>query len=141
MTVTAQEATTLPEGAMLTLAKCEQTRKNGGMLRYTSLTACRNGNVIEMKVDDVAPNNLPQYMGMIVREITRRRANIKEKPLLGCGYKPKTLPDFVTAMALNDMFCFEALTPRAAEEILKGDPKPKKSRRRKVKQDDPTKPF
>lgn len=124
MTVTAQQTTTLPEGAVITVMKCETARRNGGKSFHTTLHAHRGDKEIEMRVDDVSPAMLELYFKLVITEITRRRMAIKQKPLIGIG-KPKTMVEFVWAMAENDMFVFEAIAP----EIL-DDTKPEKPKRK-----------
>ncbi len=142
MTVIAQETVTLPEGAIVTIAKCEEVTKKRGLVRSTILSACRNGEAIEMKVDDISSQNVRQYLDMVVREINRRRSAMTAKPLTGCSFKPKTIPDFVTAMALNDMFCFDAIDTTAVlhdaiPEV--SEPEKNKPRRRKAVKKTPVK--
>ncbi len=139
MTVTAQETVTLPEGAIVTIAKCEEVTKKRGLVRSTILSACRNGEAIEMKVDDISSQNVRQYLEMVVREINRRRSAMTAKPLTGCSFKPRTIPDFVTAMALNDMFCFDAITPQMDVPQSDQIPPAKKPRRRKATKKTPVK--
>ncbi len=141
MTVTAQETVTLPEGAIVTIAKCEEVTKKSGLKRSTILSACRNGEAIEMKVDDISSQNVRQYLKMVVREINRRRSAMAAKPLTGCSFKPKTIPDFVTAMALNDMFCLDVLeaTKGHMEQETAAILGEKKPRRRKASKKAPVK--
>jgi len=141
MTVTAQETTTLPEGAVLTVMKWEKARKKGGMQYGTRLHVHRGDKELEMSCDGVSPANLRQYLGLVVSEINRRRADMKAKPAIISGTL-KTTKDFVEAMAYHDMFVFEALrvdpSMHTNDVVLavagKGKAeKPKKPRRRKVK--------
>jgi hypothetical protein len=135
MTVTAQQTTTLPEGAILTVMKWEQSRKNGGMSTGTRLHVHRGDKELEMSCDGVSPANLRQYLELVVREINRRRAAMTEKPAVTSGAL-KTTKDFVEAMAVNDMFCFEALQvdpSMHANDVVAEVAKEKPKRRRKAK--------
>jgi hypothetical protein len=148
MTITAQETTTLPEGAVITVMKWEQSRKNGGMVAGTTLHVHRGDKELEMRCDGVSPHNLKQYMELTVREINRRRLAMTEKPVGGSfGDKPKDMRQFVEAMAINDMFVFSALTPVIESDapivtltgdsdgnvFIKQSEKPKKPKKRKRK--------
>ena len=124
MKVIAQETTTLPEGAVVTIMKCEQARKDG-MSRYTALHVYRGEKELEMRMDDVSASNLRQYFDMVVREINRRRQAMTAKPAFVDPGKP-ALAQFIDRMALSDMFMFDAVNP-----VIESDLKPEKPKRRR----------
>jgi hypothetical protein len=106
--VIAEETTTLPEGAVISVFKSNTVRvyKNGKEKASVSTgLAARFGNkVVKMTIDgNVSAPRLKQYLDLIVREITRRRGMLSTKP--GLDYRsPKDIHEFVISMAYNGMF-------------------------------------
>ena len=119
--VLAEETTTLPEGAVLTVF-CWHMRPRA--TRVITLAAYHHGERVEMRVDDVSVHNLRQYLDLLVREIMRQRqAMIEPPPLL--TYQPSDMSEFVQAMANKGMFIFDALIdePATTEKLLQGSQK------------------
>lgn len=105
-----EEATTLPEGATVSASKMKSAGEKRTVF-FTELRAYRHGNdnIIKMRIDDVGPVNLRQYLDLICREITRRRASYTAKPTVGMA-RPQSMADFVQEMAYQEMFIFNALS-------------------------------
>lgn len=107
--ITAEETTTLPEGAVISVY-----RVGIGKLGHysTRLVALHGKKRVEMTVDNISPQNLRQYLQLVRRDIERRRQEIIAKPELDplAGGKPNDMNQFVFSMAFNDMFIFQALT-------------------------------
>jgi hypothetical protein len=106
MTITAQETTTLPEGATITVFRAHRI---GADAVGTYLRAARDRAEIEMRVDDVAPGSLRAYLDLLIRWIQRERGKLTAKPEIAC-HTPKNLKDFVHNMAQAGMFVFAAIS-------------------------------
>lgn len=137
-----EESTTLPEGATIYLAKLKSKRL-GHETFFTELRAWQKDTVIKMRVSEVGPSNMRQYLDLMVREIARRRQGYTEKPLAGMA-TPHDMADFVQEMAYQGMFIFNALSidpfdnPECAE--LKQNGKQSEQPKRKQRKTRATKP-
>jgi hypothetical protein len=107
--IIAQETTTLPEGAQVTVFKTQAARK-GVMSTSITLRAYFDNKTIDMRVQDgISAQNLKQYLGLIVREITRRRGMLSTKPSIDYNH-PHSIHEFVLSMAHNGMFMLDDAT-------------------------------
>jgi hypothetical protein len=106
MTTLAQETTTLAEGATVSIVRGSHPKTG---LVGTYLIAGRERTQLKMRVDDVGPGSLRQYLDLMVRQIQLERARLTEKPKNPCGTPPHTIRAFVHNMAWNDMFVFDTL--------------------------------
>lgn len=136
--VIAEERTTLPEGATLSISRV--TRPKLGPCN--ELRAWRDNNIVKMRADDITPQNLRWYLDRVIAEINRERAKLTNKP--GMLFRnPKNIRDFVNNMAFFGMFILEATQitvisdePKTIDEHI-ADEKPKgarKARRRRKKE-------
>ena len=105
MIILAEERTTLPEGATLSVVRGRHTDE---CAPGTYLVAARNRESLKMRVDDIQPGSLRQYLDLVVREIHREREAIDKKPGL-LKTPPQTIRDFVRHMAHKDMFILDVL--------------------------------
>jgi hypothetical protein len=108
MSVIHEETTTLPEGAVISVYKCQTLRSNKTIMFYTQLTALQGAKRVDMRVDDVSGHNVRLYLELTVKAIRREREKLTVKPVMLVG-TPKTMNEFVNNMAYYDMFIFEAL--------------------------------
>lgn len=105
MVTLATETTTMPEGATVSVVRANT--KTGAVNTY--LIAAHGKKEIQMKVDDISPGSMPQYLKMMCREIDKLRALIEKKPEFEY-YGPNTIRSFVHNMAYHGMFIFDTLT-------------------------------
>lgn len=121
MNVLAEETTTLPEGAVITVYRGQYT---GDRLKskFTQLVAYHAEHRVEMRMDDVGAHCLKTYLRLVVREIERRRMAMHAPPQwVSAPSAPKTMKDFVDTMAYYGMFIFETLNETTnSEAILQG---------------------
>lgn len=110
--VLVEEVTTLPEGAKISVSRCQSVGDKRRIV-FTQLRAYHGKNEVTMRVDDVGPSNVRTYLELCIRAILRLRANMETKPVFGMTYdevqarlRPKTIQEFVLAMADRDMFIF-----------------------------------
>jgi len=121
-----EETTNHPEGATISLSKCETKRKAGGSTFHTELSARSENATVKMRVQDVQTHNLRTYLDLCVKQIDRERSKLTEKPSMGWP-TPQDFKMFVHEMAYQDMFIFNALT----EAPSKTNGKQRKQRQRK----------
>jgi len=114
-----EETTNHPEGATLSLSKCQVARKRGGMLLYSELSARMNDAAVRMRVSDVSTHNLRRYLDLCVVQINRERLKVTTKPGMGCQH-PRDFREFVTEMAFKDMFVFKALEAEPEKPVKSG---------------------
>lgn len=124
MKVLAEETTTLPEGAVISVYRGQM---EGQKLRavFTQLVALHSAcpdKRVEMRMDDIPAHALKQYLQLTVREIMRRRAKLTTKP--EWTYAPRVthnLKQFVETMAYHGMFILKAWNEVTnTETILQG---------------------
>ena len=109
--VLAEEATTLPEGAVIRVSRCHSKSAKREAI-YTELSARRDDKIVKMRVDNVSPNNIRSYLELCTREITRRRLALATKPNpVAYEIIPSSIAEFVMSMARLDMFIFTAIEP------------------------------
>jgi hypothetical protein len=106
MTILAEERTTLPDGATLSVVRGQHSALSATVGTY--LIAMRERERLQMRVDDVSPHNLRQYLDLLVREIRREQARFNKKPWLAVA-SPHTIHDFVANMATKAMFIEDVL--------------------------------
>ena len=108
--VIAEETTTLPEGAHVSVYKTRTVYKRGTVSTGLRLQATFDKKIVKMKVEDgISAANLKVYLGLIVREITRRRGMLSTKPVMSYPH-PQTINEFVLSMAFNGMFMLDDAT-------------------------------
>src|SRR5881394_614004 len=99
----AEQTTTLPEGATVSVVLFQSTTKRG-MTKFTEIRARRGDDMIKMRLSEgVSPHVLPTLLAMSVRQIEKERAVVKS----GQHRRPVTFREFVESMMDHDMF----LTP------------------------------
>jgi hypothetical protein len=104
--VLAEETTTLPEGAILSIYCMSVGKLGHTSMKLVALHA--NMGRVEMSADKISPHNMRRYLELVRRDIARRRKLLTGKPELD-RVKPDTMEDFILSMAYHDMFIFEAL--------------------------------
>ena len=105
MTIIAEETTTLPEGAILSVCRCKELRGKS----YLTLIATHANKRVQMRLEEqTGTASLPTLLKLVRREIGRRRGMLTKKPDTDGPFsrKPHTIGDFVLEMALKDMFVF-----------------------------------
>jgi hypothetical protein len=104
MNIIAEETTTLPEGAVLSVCRVKPSRGPVHLVLF----ALRGNKRVEMRLNEsTSVASLPTLLKLIRRELERRRATMTKKPELDIPYRtPRTIQDFVISMAFKDMFVF-----------------------------------
>ena len=105
MKVLAEETTTMPEGAVVSVYRGQY---EGGKVRsqFTELVAMHAGcpnKRVSMRVDDIPAHCLKTYLTLTMKAITRERLALTDKPKEQWR-KPQTIKDFVLTMAYHGMF-------------------------------------
>jgi hypothetical protein len=134
--VVAEERTTLPEGATLSLSRIQRPKLGA----CNELRAWMGDHIVKMRADDIAPQNLRWYLDQVVKVINRERVKLTKKPGLFIQ-TPKSIADFVNNMAFHGMFILDPVKGIAeniadkviASEIDKSVKKAVRPRRRKTK--------
>jgi hypothetical protein len=104
--VLAEETTTLPEGAQISVCRCRVETEKNKFPPFTKLIAYTSRAKLSMRVDDIRPHVMEQYLKLTVREINRLRSALSQKPTV-FNESPRDLTEFVDAMAANGMFILE----------------------------------
>jgi hypothetical protein len=103
----AEETTTLPEGATVSITRFDHATQRGRS-EFTQLRAWHDNELIKMRVDNISPQNMRQYLHLVIRQIERERAELTEAPVLIIR-RPESIKDFVHNMAVKKMFIFNAI--------------------------------
>lgn len=130
MSVIAEQATTLGEGAILSVRRVMTGRT---ATSHLELVAMKGRNSVRMSLRENAGNaSLPLLLKLIQREIERRRGMLTSKPPQ-LYRTPRTMADFVLAMAFNDMFVFLNDFKLPAQDVQGSDEVPREAPRRRRK--------
>jgi len=122
MKILAEETTTLPEGAQISVCRGQY---EGSKVRsqFTELVAMHAGcpnKRIQMRMDNIPAHLLKTYLMLTVREINRERAKVTVKPPEPYR-KPQTIRDFVQWMAHFGMFILQPWNEATnTETVLEG---------------------
>lgn len=101
----AVETTTLPEGAILKLARVKDVTSTRESAPRTILSAKNDRATIEMTVAHVAPHNLRDWLQLAVKEIEKRREKIDPDNIPNPTEKtPSSFKEFTEQMAAYSMF-------------------------------------
>lgn len=101
-----EESTTLPEGAQISVVRARiETKKSQGP-PFTELRAHKDKDQIAMRVDDIAPHNLRQYLDMMLRQIAKIKERFNAIPKERCTHysAPKDIAEFTESMSAKGMF-------------------------------------
>jgi len=137
--VVAQESTTLPEGATVSVSRIQRTKLGA----CNELRAWMGNHIVKMRADDIAPQNLRWYLNQVVKVINRERVKLTKKPGMYIQ-TPKSMSDFVNNMAFHGMFILDpavdvkGIAENIADKVIvneidKSVKKAVKARRRKAK--------
>ncbi len=128
--IIAEQSTTLPEGAIISVVLGRNKTKRGASKAFTEIRARRADDMIKMRLShDVSPHALPTLLTMSVKQIEKERKLVKSEQM----QRPTTFKEFVSSMMNHDMFLSPILEgmENGSQEV-ESAPKPKR-KKRKVK--------